>query len=296
MACDAASKPKAAKTGAAIVAGEAHMKRSIFVVALALALPAAGSASAETRTFEVSGFDAVVASSHVNVVLTQGPQSVRVEERRGDFSRLVLEVRDGVLHAAREDEPFRWQNLFDWGADDTDYTVYVSTPVYRSVTVTNHADATGDLRGDDLEIRVSNHADFRGDVSGRSIRLSVSNHADFRGDITGERVEVQSGNHADAAGRIEAREVVVTASNHADVRVSGVCGELSARASNHADIQAGSLRCETGLLEASNHGDVNGHITRTVDTQASNHGDITVSGGARAVRLVERNQGGVNLR
>lgn len=196
------------------------MSKLVLIGGSAIALVAAAtmfSASAETKSYNLSGFDGIQASAGVSVILKQGPFSVSVSERKGNFDRLDMEVRGSILHIGRKNTMWSW---FDW--DGPDYTVTVSAPNYEEI----HASSGSEVEGEGLNLRaldvhVSSGADM--DLSGActSLVVHVSSGSDFNGeDLRCETatVEASSGADADAFASKSARG---EASSGADVTFHG---------------------------------------------------------------------------
>src|SRR5262245_22077464 len=102
------------------------MAKAITFLSLAAAASLiAGMAQAETRRFDIVGFDKVAARNHVRVIVRQGPYSVTVSEPYGRFEDLRLEVQNGTLYANRRD---RYQWLWFGMRDRPEFTVTVTAP------------------------------------------------------------------------------------------------------------------------------------------------------------------------
>ena len=115
--------------------------RGMSTIALiaGLALGAGGFSSAsQTKSFALSGFNAVSASAGVTVVMSQGPYAVQAAETNGQFDKLVLEVRGSTLVVSRTNS---W---FD--SPGRHYTVTVSAPAYVAVHASSGSSVTAKMR------------------------------------------------------------------------------------------------------------------------------------------------------
>lgn len=184
---------------------------AVALVTAAIAQPA----SADTKSYNLSGFTEVAASAGVTVILKQGPFSVKADERKGDFDKLLLEVRGNKLVVSRKSNS-------GWFSHGPDYTVTVTAPAFTAVSASSGSEVEGDgLQLKDLKVEVSSGADM--DLSGACNALSVdiSSGADFNGEdlkCQTASVEASSGADADAWASASAKG---DASSGADITFHG---------------------------------------------------------------------------
>ena len=174
------------------------MSKSAFIrpaiAAVTIAILAAGQASADTRNYNLSGFDRVSASAGVDVDIKQGPFSVTAQEADGKFDQLILEVRGDTLHIGRK------SNLGTWFSRGPDFHVTVTAPNFVGVRASSGSAVDGSgLSLRDLKVAVSSGANV--DLSGNCINLTVdiSSGADFDGErLHCETASVDASSGADA--------------------------------------------------------------------------------------------------
>ena len=231
-----------------------------------LALPAA----AETNRYNLSGFNAIEASSHVRVILRQGPYSVVAEEPNGRFGDLILEVRGGTLVASRKP-----QRSWLWnGRNGPEYTITVSAPNIRSIEAHSHASVSGDLSAEALRLAAHSHGRISGGFNARSLDISAHSHGVMRGQVTAERLDV-------------------SAHSHGHVRYNGRCQDLTVRASSHGGVSGEDMVCTTARAEASSHGGASVNASRSVEGRATSHGHLTIHGSPPAYQASASSHGSV---
>lgn len=229
------------------------MKR-IALALLATALLAAP-AAAETQRFNLAGFSAVEASSHVRVILRQGPYSVVAEEPNGRFGDLILEVRGGTLVASRKP-----QRNWGWtGRNGPEYTVTVSAPNIREIRASSHGSVNGAVAADALRLKASSHGRITGAFTARAVDISATSHGALRGEVTADRLDVR-------------------ASSHGHVRYTGRCQDLTVDVSSHGGVSGEDMTCATARAVASSHGGASVNASRSADGRATSHGHLTIHG------------------
>lgn len=170
----------------------------LAAIAIALALPA----FAETRTFNLNGFDSVSASAGVTVILKQGPFAISVDSPNGKFDQLKLEVHGSTLVAGR-------RNFSGWNGRGEPYTITVTAPAYRNVEASSGSRLEGErLRFADLGVGVSSgaHMELSGDC--KAVTIDVSSGSHFSGEdlkCESASVDASSGAHADAFATASAK-------------------------------------------------------------------------------------------
>lgn len=179
---------------------QAPLSAASAITALAMTALIAAPAFADSRTYNLSGFDKVEVAAGIDVTLSQGPFSVAADERNGDFSKLVLEVRGDTLRVSRN------SNLLSWSGPD--YSVAVSAPTYVDLNVSSGASLEGrNLSLKDLRVSVSSGADVELSGACAGLRVNVSSGADFDGEglkCETASVDASSGGDADAFATLSA--------------------------------------------------------------------------------------------
>ena len=121
----------------------------------------AGSAVAETKTYDLAPFTGVKAATGVDVTITVGEvQSVRAVGPDGKMDRLEIAVDDGMLRIRR-----RNRKGWGWGWDDSNFEVTISVPELNVIDASSGAEvrATG-VESERVTLDASSGADI--DVSG----------------------------------------------------------------------------------------------------------------------------------
>ncbi len=212
------------------------MIRLTWIVPVA-ALAATGACSTyesvETRTYDLSGFDSISASSGVNVVLKQGPFAINAEGPKSRLDKLVIE-RDGSQLSISRKPSMNW---FGWNMQSD--IVTVSAPAYMAIAATGGADVDiGGLNGSALSISASGGADINASgVVVDTLTANVSGGGDLN--LTGscKSLTVEASGGADFGGEnLRCDNAVVTASSGSDVDVI-VSGSASGNGSSGADIR-----------------------------------------------------------
>lgn len=183
----------------------------VLLLATASAVPA----SAETRSYNETGFTAVSASAGVTVILKQGPYAITAEEPRGRFDRLTIEAKGSTLLVSR-------QRSSVWFNAGRDYTVTVTAPSLSAVSASSGSEVDGDnLTFANLSASVSSGADMELSGTCAAITVSASSGADFDGDeLKCETATVSASSGADV-DVWASRTATGDASSGGDVTVHG---------------------------------------------------------------------------
>ena len=211
-------------------------------------LSLAGTAMAESRSFDLSGFDRIDIATGLDAVVKLG-DAFSVTATSGSpqaLDNLQLEVRDGVL-TARLDQSFL-DFILSGGlvgmllSSGNALTIDVTLPALAGIDASSGADVrAAGLTSGELDLRAS---------SGANIEVT---------DATLGAVRVQS-------------------SSGADIDISGTADSIEADASSGADIDAEELVASSATANASSGAGVSVHATQSIKAEASSGGDIDVSG------------------
>jgi len=208
--------------------------KTLLIAAGAGALVLAGPAMAETRTYDLSGFDEIDASAAVDVeVEVGGDYSVRAETNDGDFESLDLRVRGDALVVGRQRS-----GVFNWGSSRGHFRVYVTMPRLVAVEASSASSVSGTgVDADDFDVDVSSGADV--DLAGACDRVTidVSSGGEFEGrafECRAASIDASSG--AEAEVHIS-EEISVDASSGADVTVWGGPKKTTLETSSGANVR-----------------------------------------------------------
>ncbi len=227
----------------------------------ALSLSLAGTAMAESRAFELTGFDKIDIATGLDAVVTLGDSfSVKATSDSADaLDNLQLTVNDGVL-AARFDQSF-----LDFIVSGGLLGMLLSSGNALTIEVTLPA-----LSG----IDASSGADVRANaLTSTELDLSAS---------SGANIEVTEA----TLGLVR-----VESSSGADVDISGTADSIEAEASSGADIDAENLVASSATANVSSGADASVHATESIKAEASSGGSISVHGNP-AERDVDSSSGG----
>ncbi|MGB3336518.1 MAG: head GIN domain-containing protein [Devosia sp.] len=226
-----------------------------------MGLSLAGTAMAETRTFELADFDKVDIATGLDAVVTLGDSfSVTATSNSAQaLDSLQLSADGGVLTARLD------QNFLDFILSGGLLGMLLSSGNAVTIEVT-----LPELTG----IDASSGADVRaaGLTSGQ-LTLNAS---------SGANIEV-----TDATLGV----VRIESSSGADVDISGTADSLIAEASSGADIDAENLVTSDVTASTSSGANISVHATANLKAQASSGGDVDVSGNP-AKRDVDASSGG----
>ncbi|MEO8756310.1 MAG: head GIN domain-containing protein [Devosia sp.] len=204
---------------------------------------------AESRTYDLTGFDTVIATTGVRAIVTTGSaHSVRVEARDvTTLDRLDVSVAGGRLHLGFSRNFLDFvlngglMDLLRFGGD-LGVTAYVSVPTL------NGAEASSGGRVEASNIKSDR---FRADASsGGQLTLLAVSGGDLR----------------------------ITASSGGNIEIEGAATELDAAVSSGGNIRADRLSSDRGRLEASSGGHLEATILKRLRANASSGGHIEVSG------------------
>ena len=207
------------------------MRKSIIALSLAAAWTAA--ANAETKTFDVDGFDKIQVSSGLDVYFEAGEDtSVSAEQRDGNWDDLEVSVRGDTLVLKR---PRR--SGFSWGRRPS-YSITVSAPIVSELSVHAGSDVEGKgMSGETVIISTSSGSEAEvEDIEAENVELEASSGSDLTVSGTCLNVEAKSSSGAD----IEADELIcetakASASSGSDIELFASV-RLVASASSGADI------------------------------------------------------------
>lgn len=230
------------------------MKKWWTVATLLLSAGLANAAVAETRSFDLTGFDALSVSEGIDAILTRDAGfQIEAESRDSDdLDRLELEVRNGRLVLGIEDRRWRW---FENGRSSM--TVRITLPTLTAVRASSGASLSADIiAGDTLEIIAT---------SGASIEIE----------------------------RLEGGDVETAASSGAQIDIgSGICIALDADSSSGAMLSMSGVVCADAVVSASSGAVAEVHTTDGLDASAASGGQVRILGSPSTVREINVSSGG----
>jgi hypothetical protein len=219
---------------------------TMFAAAASLLSPAA---LAETRNFDLPGFDEIHVSSGIAAeIVVGGDQSVVVEaEDDDDFDELEVSVRNGKLRIELERRFFK--SLRDWFSEGPKITASVSLPALTELEASSGADV--DASG----------------MFGQYIVVGAS---------SGARLTIDE---------VNGEEVSASASSGARLDASGTCGRIDANVSSGGRLNLDRLECKDVRIDASSGGRAEVFASASVDAEASSGGSVDVTGGPNDIEI-----------
>lgn len=205
------------------------MRTTLLCAALAVAL--APAATAETRSYNITGFNGVAASSSANVELKQGPFSITADSS-GSLEDLIIEKRGDTLVVKRESRGW-------WGGGSrARINVTVTAPDIGRLDASSSADinASG-YRFADLDVNVSSSGNVSLSGTCGSLDLNVSSSGDFRGEglrCDSARVNASSSGDADV---FATRSADGAASSSGDIRIHGKPPQVQRHTSSSGSVK-----------------------------------------------------------
>jgi len=236
-----------------------------ITAAMATALLFSIAAQAESRTYNLDGFDKLDIGTGLDAVVTQGDSfSVTATANSAHaLENLELSVDKGVL-TARFD-----QNFLDFIVSGGLIGMLLNSGNASTVEIT-----MPELAG----IQASAGAAVRvGALTSDELTLNASSGASL------EVVDATLG------------QVHVNSSSGADVTLSGTADAIDADASSGADIDAGDLVARTATAGASSGADLSIHASQSVRANASSGGEIDIHGDPADREVEESGGGGVSF-
>ncbi|MCQ8184006.1 GIN domain-containing protein [Parvularcula maris] len=190
------------------------MFRTALTTVAAVAL-AGGTASAETKSYDLSGFDSVSSSAGVYVEVTVGSDYSITLETNGDTDEAVVRMDGDTLVLSRE----RSRGIRLGSRNRLNFTV--TMPEFEDGSASSGS-----------ELRVEG-------VSGGSIELKASSGANLEIEGTCDQVEAGASSGADLnAGNLVCDSGEASVSSGASVRVH-TTDRIKARASSGGSVQVG---------------------------------------------------------
>jgi hypothetical protein len=236
----------------------APARRAFWLVPVAVAalcLSVSTSAWAETKNFDLSGFDGVSAAEGIHVIVTAGDEFEVVAEsdERKQLKRLLLDVRRGTLRARMDNKVFSLTRTKGWKV-----TVRVTMPNLIQVETSSGAELVADvMSGSALELESS---------SGSSLRIDA----------------------------IEGGMISTDVSSGANVRVgSGTCTSLSADLKSGSSLDMENLQCANVEINANSGSNASVYADKLIDADASSGASIRVYGAHEDIEIESSSGGGI---
>ncbi|RYY35785.1 MAG: DUF2807 domain-containing protein [Sphingobacteriaceae bacterium] len=128
----------------------------------------------------LSGFTAVEVAGSFDVVISQsGNESVKVEAPSDIASRIITEVKGGVLKI------YTKKGNWNWDSGDDKVIVHVNAKTLTSIALAGSGDVTfnGGIKGTSLALKLSGSGDVSGKVDVTNLETSIVGSGDIK--VTG---------------------------------------------------------------------------------------------------------------
>ena len=234
------------------------MRAPSLLFGLALAALAAGSARAETRSYQLPHFDSVSVATGISAIVeTGGAEAVSAEApNAAALDRLKVEVHEGQLRLSIDGNFVNW--FFNLGQRKP-IVVHVAAPAIKAAEASS---------GADLDLTLSSaEAVSIGASSGASVAATL-------GDTAKVSIDVSSG---------------------ASLGAKGTCGSLIANVSTGGTFSGRDMVCDSVNTQASTGGHAEVHATHSVNANASVGGSVAVYGNPADSNINSGTGGSVTL-
>lgn len=206
-----------------------------------------GNVTKEER--KVAHFDAIKASSGINVYLFQGDEEKVVVETDENLQECLIVKVEGSTLKCYIDCSIR---------KSTKLNVYVNFDDIRKIKATSGSDIYGEtiIKSDNLELDASSGADIKVEVKTGLLNCDVSSGADIKVQGTTDKFVGEASSGADIKARdLTAQKAKARASSAGDISIT-VTDEVDADASSGGDVNYYG-NPEKVYVEESSGGDVN---------------------------------------
>jgi hypothetical protein len=190
------------------------------------------------QTRQTGSFEAISASSAVNVFLRQGgATSVVVEASEEVQKYLKTEVQNGTLKIYR-DHDFNWRDLVG-SSKENGVNIYITCPRLRAITVSGASAVKGQstFAANDFKVQASGASDITLNLNARILDVNCSGASDVKlsGKADRQKVNLSGGSEYQAyALQSNGAQIVASGASEAQVNIDG---ELSSTASGASDIR-----------------------------------------------------------
>ncbi|MEM5518737.1 DUF2807 domain-containing protein [Henriciella sp. AS95] len=210
------------------------MSKLIAPLAIVSAVALAAPAFAETQSYDVRNFDGIDVSAGIEVIFETGvSRYVTVENDKGDFSDIIVEVDDGDLILKRP-------RKMGWGKKRTPYTVRVGVESLSDIEASSGSSVEGGGMSGDVDIDVSSGADvIVAGISAGEVDLESSSGStvEVAGSCTTVEAEASSGASIDASN-LQCTALVADVSSGASIRAYAT-DRVDADASSGGSVRVG---------------------------------------------------------
>ncbi len=212
-------------------------------------------ASAETKSFALTGFDGVSVSEGIHVVVDAG-ESFAITAESDDprqLERLELDVRRNTLRAEMDSKLFSLVRTKGWKV-----TVRVSMPELVQAVTSSGATLTAD------------------EMSGAALELNAS---------SGSSMEI---------GSVKGESISVTAASGARIAASeGDCLHLKAELSSGSELRFSAVECDVAEVSASSGSTAGVFADKSIDASASSGSTVQVFGEHEKIEIDSSSGGSI---
>lgn len=188
------------------------MRMQIGVLGLAaIVLLSPAFAGANEMPYNLAPFHAIASKGSVDIDVTAGPaQSVKLTADAAIIERMIVVVRDGVLHISQKPGSYS----YSWGDRKTGPHFTITVPKLEAISVAGSSDVHAHaIKADKFDVAVAGSGDVHVEGSCKTLSISIAGSGD-----------VQTGDLKCAATAVSVRgsgDVTTYASDSASVSVAG---------------------------------------------------------------------------
>ncbi|MBK7944344.1 MAG: DUF2807 domain-containing protein [Flavobacteriales bacterium] len=234
------------------------------------------------RSFDLSGFSGVSLHASVDVIVEQGPFSVRAHGEADALERLQVSVKNGVLLIDQE------RTRYLPGNCNTAVVMKVRMPSMTNLEVLG----SGNMKASqfngggpmDLVVRGSGDLIVEGMRTATALNVAVHGSGDLVVNGIREaaslRIKVEGSGDVVCTGVAVSGMTVIDLAGSGDVRVSGSTDRLEATVTGSGDVMAQEMRANTVKARVVGSGDVSVRSDGRVEREVIGSGDVHVLGSA----------------
>ncbi|MEO9970928.1 MAG: DUF2807 domain-containing protein [Hyphomonadaceae bacterium] len=254
-------------------------------------------ASADTQTYDQSGFSALKAKQSIKVIYTASETfSVRADVENDEFDDLKISTKGDALILERP----RRRGGFFGTRNRPDITVYVSAPTLSDIQISSSASFSGDsVTSDRLHLSASSSGGIEiASIAAQNLQSNVSSsgrielagtctYLDSKASSSGRilatelvchNVDIDASSSGKVALEVDGGTVDINLSSSGQADLTGTCDVAEVSVSSGADVEARAMTCNGLDARASSGANIEISITGNVDATASSGSDIDIYG------------------
>jgi hypothetical protein len=165
---------------------------------------------------EVGSFTGVKISGSIELILSQGPESIVAisAAEASEVDKIETEVRGGILYIGLKDRKNWWND--QWNTMNKKYKAYVSAPDIHSIESagSGNIQIVGTLKVDDLELEVAGSGNVKGSIEVENLEMVQSGSSNIR--LSGKAAKAAF--NCSGSGNIQCPDLII---DFCEVNISG---------------------------------------------------------------------------